>query len=150
LREVADEAFDRLGGSLFNDPWAARDRYIEVVVGAAKIDDLIAEEAAGPISEESAATMHRLLDLQRNAMSMFTSCGWFFNDVAGIETVQVMRYAARTVDLLEELGQPTSEDRLVAVLERAESNDPTKGTAADLYLKIASSPKTPPTTFTDA
>ena len=80
--------------------------------------------------------MHDLLDLQVNAMSMYTSCGWFFSDVGGIETVQILRYAARTIELLEGLGQPSSESAFVAALEQADSNDPEKGTAADIFLRL--------------
>jgi hypothetical protein len=67
---------------------------------------------------------------------MYTSCGWFFNDVAGIETVQILRYASRAIDLMESLGQPTPESQFVKLLGQAESNDPKKGSAADLYGAI--------------
>ena len=80
--------------------------------------------------------MHDLLDMQVNAMSMYTSCGWFFSDCGGIETVQILRYAARTVELLGSLGQPSSEASFVSALEQATSNDPDIGTAADIYLGI--------------
>jgi hypothetical protein len=69
-------------------------------------------------------------------MSMYTSCGWFFSDIGGIETVQIMRYAARTIELLEGLGQPTSESAFIAALDQAKSNDSDKGTGADIYLGI--------------
>ena len=76
-----------------HDPWAARDAYVDVVLGALSID-----EFARRVHDESPdATIEALtlLEAQRHAMLMYTSCGWFFNDIAGLETVQVMRYAAR-------------------------------------------------------
>ena len=70
-------------------------------------------------------------------MSMFTSCGWFFNDIGGIETVQVLAYAARTLDLLESLGQPGPRDAFVALLATARSNDAGLGTGADVFSGVA-------------
>src|SRR5581483_4439733 len=64
-----------------------------------------------------------LLEAQRNAMLMYTSCGWFFYDLAGLETVQVLRYAARVCDLLVEAGEPSPEPALLAVLRAAHSFD---------------------------
>ena len=100
----------------------------------------MADNASGPLGEEQKLTVATLLELQRNAMSMYTSCGWFFSDVGGIETVQVLRYAARTMDIIEELGQATPEQPLLTALEQAISNDREKGTAADIYLTLHSAP----------
>lgn len=136
VRRGADEVFDRLGTILFRDPWGARDRYIDVVTGRRPITEFLAAEAGGPPAGGNGDKMEALLELQHNALAMYTSCGWFFNDVAGIETVQILRYASRAIDLMESLGQPTPEAQFVALLERAESNDPKKGTAADLYGAI--------------
>ena len=84
------------GSAVLHDPWAARDAYVDVVLGAISIDEF----AARWVRDESPdATIEALtlLEAQRHAMLMYTSCGWFFNDIAGLETVQVMRYAARAV-----------------------------------------------------
>jgi hypothetical protein len=71
--------------------------------------------------------------MQRHGQSMFTSCGWFFNDISGIETVQVLRYAARVMDLLEELGQPSPLDAFITILSQARSNVQSEGTGADVW-----------------
>ncbi|MDQ1395189.1 MAG: hypothetical protein QOG64_448, partial [Acidimicrobiaceae bacterium] len=68
-----------------------------------------------------------LLEAQRHAMAMYTSCGWFFNDLAGLETVQVLRYAARTIDLLNEIGETMPVADFLEILAKAESNDPAQG-----------------------
>ena len=137
VRRGADEVYDRLGAELFRDPWGARDRYVDVVIGRKPMADFLAEEASGPAAGDNRDKMETLLELQRNAMSMYTSCGWFFNDVAGIETVQILRYASRSIDLMDSLGQPTPEAQFVALLGQAKSNEPKKGTAADLYGAIS-------------
>ena len=79
----------------------------------------------------------RLLEMQESALAMYTSCAWFFSDIGGIETQQVMRYAAQTIELLEELGQPSPEGDFMKRLEEAKSNNPDLGTAADIYVTLA-------------
>ncbi len=140
VKHAADEVFERIGGQLLNDPWKARDEYIGVILGAEDLDELAERHAAGPIDGPAVEQIGRLLELQRNAMSMYTSCGWFFNDVGGIETVQVLRYAGRTIDIIEELGQPMPDQAFLATLEQAVSNELEKGTAADIYLSVVSAP----------
>jgi alpha-amylase/alpha-mannosidase (GH57 family) len=130
---AADEVFERLGSALFTDPWRARDEYVSVVIGAENVEEFIARHASGPFDEDVRATAARLLDLQESSMSMFTSCGWFFNDVGGIETIQVLRYAARTLELLEGLGQAAPMEGFLSTLEQAKSNDPSIGTGLDVF-----------------
>jgi alpha-amylase/alpha-mannosidase (GH57 family) len=138
VRDAADEAFERMGASVLADPWATRDRYVDVVIGRVSFEEFIAENAAGPLGEEGAQRARDLLELQRNSMSMFTSCGWFFNDIGGIETIQVLAYAARTLDLLETLGQPGPRDAFLSLLQTAASNDPEVGTGADVFSGVYS------------
>ena len=133
VRDVADETFERIGQTVFGDPWSARDAYVDVVVGAVELESFLRSVASGPLTDAEAERAHLSLELQRTSMSMFTSCGWFFNDIGGIETIQVLRYAARTLDLLEELGQPGPRDEFLARLETAKSNDPEVGTGADVF-----------------
>jgi hypothetical protein len=84
--------------------------------------------------EESRALM--LLEMQRSALLMFTSCGWFFSDLAGIETIQVIRYAGRVIDLLDQLALDPPRKRFLELLSQAKSNRIEKGTGADLFLRI--------------
>ena len=64
---------------------------------------------------------------------MYTSCGWFFNDISGIETIQVLRYAGRAIDLMNELGLPSLRDQFLEILSQAQSNRPEVGSGADIY-----------------
>lgn len=137
VRDAADETFERLGAEYFVDPWSARDAYVGVVLGAEKIDDLLAAQTGRPLDEDARRKAALLLELQRASMSMFTSCGWFFADIAGIETKQVLRYAARTLELMEELQQPTPREAFLRELEKAKSNDPEAGTGADVFSSVA-------------
>lgn len=136
IRWAADETFDLLGRSVFVDPWGARDRYVDVIIGARAEEGFLEAETAGMADTKAAERAHLLLELQRNAMSMFTSCGWFFYDVAGVETVQIIKYAGRTLDLLGQLELPLPEDAYMPLLEQAESNDPVKGGAANILKEV--------------
>jgi alpha-amylase/alpha-mannosidase (GH57 family) len=128
LRDWGVEVVDRRGPELLRDPWAARDAYLDLLLGARSWDDFAAEHIVGDHHHAGL-----LLDAQRNALLMYTSCGWFFNDLAGIETVQVLRYAARSMDLYRQLGEEPPEVAFLDVLGSAESNDPDVGDGRRLW-----------------
>jgi alpha-amylase/alpha-mannosidase (GH57 family) len=132
LRDHGIEVFERRGAGAFEDPWAARDAYVRVLLGAVEPDAFAADVGRAGADPVEALT---LLEAQRQALLMYTSCGWFFNDLAGIETVQVLRYAARLVDLFEEVGEPAPLDRFLAVLGEARSNRPEEGSGADIWRR---------------
>ncbi len=134
VRQSADEAFERLGRDVFAHPWRARHRYIDVVCGAREPAEFVAAEAPDDGAADPGRA-HTLLELQRSAMSMFTSCGWFFNDLAGIETIQVLLYAGRTMDYLEELGETPPLERFLSILSEAHSNEPDAGSGAEIFKK---------------
>jgi hypothetical protein len=119
---------ERRGPSLLRDPWAARDDYLGVLIGARTWDDFVQQHVVG---DQHHAGL--LLDAQRNALLMYTSCGWFFNDLAGIETVQVLRYAARAVDLYQQLGEEPPLEAVLDLLAEARSNDPDVGDGRRLW-----------------
>jgi alpha-amylase/alpha-mannosidase (GH57 family) len=96
---------------VLHDPWAARDAYIDVLLGELTIDDFLAQHSPPGADHVLVLT---LLEEQRHALLMYTSCGWFFNDLAGTETVQILRYAARAIDLLDEMGEPVDVDRFIS------------------------------------
>jgi hypothetical protein len=122
VRDAAAEVFERRGSAVLRDPWAARDAYVDVLLGRLTAEEFAAAHATGDPVE--ALT---LIESQRHALLMYTSCGWFFNDLGGIETVQILRYAARCLDLLAELGEPAPYDQALDVLAQARSNRPDEG-----------------------
>jgi hypothetical protein len=122
----------RRGGALFVDPWLARDAYGDVVVGARTYDDFAEQHV---VEGASADEGRLLLEAQRFALLMYTSCGWFFNDLAGIETVQILQYAARSMDLHRELGEEPPVDPFLDELARARSNDPTAGDGRQVWVE---------------
>jgi hypothetical protein len=126
LRDALDEIFTEEGGSIFRDVWAARDDYIDLLLdpGESARTDFFARHASRPPSEEQEARALRLLEMQHQAMLMYTSCGWFFSDISGIETVQNLRYAARAIELAAPFAPLDLEAVLLGRLERAQSNVP--------------------------
>jgi alpha-amylase/alpha-mannosidase (GH57 family) len=126
LRDSLAPRFEREAGTLLRDPWTARDEYIEVIHdrSRASVDAYLARHAVDEPDAERSVRILKLLELQRHALMMYTSCGWFFNDVGGIETIQVLQYAGRTVQLAEELFGESVIPEFLRRLEDAESNHP--------------------------
>ncbi|HEX5889342.1 MAG TPA: DUF3536 domain-containing protein, partial [Pyrinomonadaceae bacterium] len=102
LRDDAALKFEST--ELLRDPWAARNDYVSVLLDPQAKEDFLARHAVGTLNEAERVRVFQLLEMQHSALLMFTSCGWFFSDLAGIETLQVLRYAARVIDLQEQLG----------------------------------------------
>ena len=134
-KRSADEAFETLGKELWDDPWKARDGYVDVVIGARRLEELLRDRGEAP-SQHDLSRAGTLLELQRNAMAMFTSCAWFFSDISGIETLQILRYAARVAELAEQVQRPLPMNDFLAVLDRAQSNNPAVGTGADIFKTL--------------
>jgi alpha-amylase/alpha-mannosidase (GH57 family) len=135
LRDSVAEGFEREGAKYFNDPWKARNDYINVVLdrGESTIKKFIkanAREDAPP------NRVFRLMEMQRHAMLMYTSCGWFFDEVSGIETTQVMQYACRVVQLANQTNEVNYETEFLKRLKSAPSNIPAHGNAAKVYEKF--------------
>jgi hypothetical protein len=130
VRAAAVEVFERRGPEVLRDPWAARDAYVGVLLGATDRDAFLAEHA---VEGADPVTALALLECQRHALLMYTSCGWFFNDLAGLETVQILRYAARALDLLDEVGEEAPTAAFLDVLAEARSNRAEEGTGRDVW-----------------
>jgi alpha-amylase/alpha-mannosidase (GH57 family) len=121
------------GERLFRDPWATRDAYGGVLDASEKMREafLDAHLLPGTPSTKRRRALE-LLEMERDALRMMTSCAWFFDDVARLEPLQNLRYAAHALELAGE-GAETLEARLLERLEKMVSNDPTRGTAAELW-----------------
>jgi alpha-amylase/alpha-mannosidase (GH57 family) len=135
LRDYGVEIFEKSGRELLRDPWAARNDFIEVVLGASSADQFLARHAIKSFSEQEKQRALLLLELQHNSLLMFTSCAWFFTEISGIETVQIMKYAARVIELIDDLGFPSPRTAFLELLSKAHSNIKEKGTGADIYLR---------------
>jgi alpha-amylase/alpha-mannosidase (GH57 family) len=126
LRDNLASIYEERAAGLLKDPWAARDAYIDAVLDRSEesLSAFFSAHAAKELSPEERLAAIRLLEMQRNAMLMYTSCGWFFDEVSGIETVQVMGYAARAAQLGRQAAGVDLEPGFLDLLARAPSNVP--------------------------
>ncbi|MGH9447570.1 MAG: DUF3536 domain-containing protein, partial [Terriglobia bacterium] len=148
LRDALDWLRDELGPrceakskGLLNDLWQARNRYIDVVLdrSAESVGRFIKENAARKLDGPEVVPVLKLLEIQRHAMLMYTSCGWFFDELSGIETVQVIQYAGRAVQLAQEVLGDEIESKFLDLLSHAKSNVPELQDGAKIYDKFVKS-----------
>ncbi|MCK5581226.1 MAG: DUF3536 domain-containing protein [Candidatus Omnitrophica bacterium] len=131
LREALDEVRDELikiyekeMEGLCDAPWEVRDAYIDVILDRSRenVDRFLREHVAADLADDQRVKVLKLLEMQRHAMYMYTSCGWFFDDISGIETVQIIQYAARAIQLAREVGAADLEQNFSEKLKEAKSN----------------------------
>ena len=139
LRDQVASRYEEKARTLLKDPWLARNDYIRVILDHSEetVDSFLAEHATRQLEISEKITVLKLLELQRHAMLMYTSCGWFFDELSGIETVQVIQYAGRVVQLGTELfGDLELEPSFLARLAEAKSNIPEHNNGARIYEKF--------------
>jgi hypothetical protein len=124
LRDALVPRYEDHARQLLKDPWEARNDYVDVMLDRSpdSIERFLSRQAVRALNEDEKVAALKLLELQRQAMRMYTSCGWFFDDLAGIETIQVLQYAGRAVQLAEELFGDVLEPRFLELLREAKSN----------------------------
>jgi alpha-amylase/alpha-mannosidase (GH57 family) len=137
LRDELVPRFEETAGELLKDPWEARDAYIDVILdrGPKARARFLEEQRARTLSEADEVRILQLMELQRHAQLMYTSCGWFFDELSGIETVQVIRYAGAALQLAGRLFGDGLEDRFRDRLGKAKSNLAEHGDGAQIYDK---------------
>ncbi len=124
LRDNLVRVYEDNASKLFNDPWKARDEYIGVILDRsdATVADFLNRHAGRDLNPEETGRALKLLEMQRHALLMFTSCAWFFDEISGIETVQVIEYAARAMQLAKDVTGMDFENAFKKILAMAQSN----------------------------
>uniref|UniRef100_A0A7C2J0B4 DUF3536 domain-containing protein n=1 Tax=Ammonifex degensii TaxID=42838 RepID=A0A7C2J0B4_9THEO len=138
LRNTLAPQFEEKARPFLKDPWAARNDYITILLDRSpeNVDRFIEKHSVRPLDPAEEVIVLKLLEMQRHAMLMFTSCGWFFDEISGIETVQVLQYAARAIQLAEELFGSTVESQFLEILSQAKSNISAHRDGAHIYEKF--------------
>ncbi|HPD61732.1 MAG TPA: DUF3536 domain-containing protein, partial [Thermodesulfobacteriota bacterium] len=138
LRDALEVPFEKKATALLKDPWGARNDYINVLLDPSwkNFETFLNRHALHPQDNAEAITARKLMGLQRHAMLMYTSCGWFFDELSGIETLQNLYYAARALQLAKELFGYNLEPRFLPLLSKATSNIPDWGDGRLIYNKI--------------
>lgn len=142
LKKFADEVFLREFEKISKvDPWEARNRYIDVLVKPeehGRKEKFLSEILKNPQDEKHRSNAIRLLEIQKFCLFSFTSCGWFFNDIEGLEPVQNMRYAERAMELFKPFlpDYHPLRDQFVGILGRATSNEH-RWNGAEVFARYA-------------
>jgi len=145
LREALDWLRDDLAGRyefdakrFLRDPWAARDGYINAIINRSQdsVRDFLKEHTLRTLSDDDEMRVLRLLEMQRHLMLMYTSCGWFFDEPTGPETVQVLQYAGRAAQLSEQLFGGNQEEQFLRRLEKLQSNIAEFGNGRKIYERF--------------
>jgi alpha-amylase/alpha-mannosidase (GH57 family) len=138
LRGEVDRLFEDRAGALLKDPWEARDDYIRVVLDRtwAAQADFFGRHQQRQLEPAEQVSAMRLLELQRQRLLMYTSCGWFFDEISSIEPLQVLRYAAMAIQYVWRVGGGSLEDEFLKRLALAPSNIPEVGDGANAYRRF--------------
>ena len=138
LRDKLVEIYTKEGKKYFKDVWTARNNYIDVILDRALLNVKKYQKAnfVEGLSGEDKVSAMKLLEIQRQALLMFTSCGWFFSEISGIETTQIMKYAARAMQLAKSFTDENLEEGFLSILEKAESNIKEYGNGRNIYDKF--------------
>jgi alpha-amylase/alpha-mannosidase (GH57 family) len=140
LRDSTAPLAEDLAQALFTDLWAARDAYIHIVLDRSResIDRFLSEHATHELSDEERVRALELMELERHTQLMYTSCGWFFDEISGIETVQIIAYAGRVLQLAEKLFDERGralEGEFLTLLAKAPSNVEELADGAEVYRR---------------
>ena len=156
LRDALAPRFEARAQKLFRDPWQARNAYVQLVLdrSSQRVREFFARHAhplpsastdpqVAARDDETISEGLQLLELQRQAMLMYTSCGWFFDDISGIETAQVLAYAARAVELASRLFPGAWRELLLHPLESAPGNAGLYPDGRQVYEKLVEPSRVP-------
>ncbi len=145
LRKALDDLRNELiiicqieGDKLFHNFWHARNNYIDVILDRSRenVENFLEMYSKKKLNQKEKIKALKLLEIQRQAMLMYTSCGWFFSEISGIETVQIMKYAARAIELAKDFTDLDLEKKFVATLSKATSNIKEYGDGKNIYEKF--------------
>ncbi len=138
LRDEMADLYKKQGKKYFKKPEDARNNYINVILDRSdmSVKSFQDEFFVKDLDDDSKVRAMELLEIQREAMLMYTSCGWFFSEISGIETVQIMKYAARVMQLARSFIKKDLETPFLEILSEAKSNIPEFGTGKDVYEKF--------------
>jgi alpha-amylase/alpha-mannosidase (GH57 family) len=137
LKLRLDQLFGTRGRECFPDPWAARDAYVDILLdrSAESVRNFFRRHGYPDLDEVLVRDGLRLLEMQRHALLMYTSCGWFFDELSGLEPTQCLRYALRALQLARQLGRDLEEDFL-RELDKAPSNIPRFKSGRDVWDQL--------------
>ncbi len=138
LRDELIPIYETIGGNLFRDPWLARDEYVTVICdrSESQVEEFLSRHQKYQLTELEKIDALRLLEMERHSLLMYTSCGWFFEEISRPEGVQILRYASRAIELAGEVGGVSLQPEFIRRLAQAPSNVETFGNGAEVYRQL--------------
>lgn len=135
LRDCVRGPFEDKAKDLLRDPWAARDDYVSVILDRSEksVGGFFERHRAKTLSAAETTAALKLMELQRYAQLMYASCGWFFADISGIETIQILRCAGRVLQLSRELFGNDFSGPFLERLQAARSNVGERGDGRKIF-----------------
>ncbi len=143
LKEAVDEVFEKELAPILKDPWVARNQYIDVILdpSVASRNHFLAKNVSKKISLLEENKIWDLMEAEKFSLFMYTSCGWFFDELSGIEPVQMMKFASRAMELAQPYRKENMEAAFLGILEHAQSNIAEMGTGKDIFNKFVKTEK---------
>lgn len=138
LRDQLIAEYESKSPEFLASPWEARDDYIEIILNRTdeNVDTFLKHHAVRELNEHEKVMVLTLLEIQRHAMLMYSSCGWFFDEISGLETVQILQYAGRAIQLSENTFHGKLEATFLEILAGAKSNIPEHVDGDHIYNKF--------------
>jgi len=138
LRDELAQSYERTMKNHMDYPWKLRDGYIDVILNETEpqFEKFINEHIGAEISKKNLKNIFDNLEMQKFTMLMYTSCGWFFDDVSGIETAHILQYAARAIELTNENEESKIEEKFIQMLSRAQGNIAEIPNAKHVYMNL--------------
>lgn len=139
LREQVDKAYEQEASHYFTDPWRTRNDFIEILVDRSRtgMQNFLTKHALNLEDTADSIKIFKLLEIQRNRLLMYTSCGWFFDEISGIGTVQCLQYAVRVIQLYKEVFNQDVEGEFLSILQKAPSNLSQMQNGKNIFLNYA-------------
>ena len=139
LKEIIDEIYEHETRAFLKDPWQARNDYISVMLDDSEPSKhaFLERNAKRKLLSHEAKKLWDLLEAEKFSLFMYTSCGWFFDDISGIEPVQLLKFACRAMELAQPYYKKEIESRFLKILKHAKSNVPQQGNGADVFSNLA-------------
>jgi len=141
LRDQLAPIYESKAAEYASDVWRMRNEYISVINDRSQenVEKFISQSTGKELSYDQQVLVLKLLEMQRNTMLMYTSCGWFFDDICGIEAVQIMNYASRAIQLAKEVGGDDFEPGYEEILQKAPANAREYVNGKEAYIRLVKS-----------
>ena len=138
LRDKLIEIYQETGSKFFRDPWFTRNEYVHLLRDRSKenVTEFLQRHQLKELSAEEKIDALRLLEMQRHTLLMYTSCGWFFEEISRPEGVQILRYASRALELAGEIAGVHLRQEFINRLAKAPSNVEIFGNGKEVYQQL--------------